>query len=119
MRPVTPFSRPQKISGTLLTSGSSEFLVSVEMSELSNNPGQVAEDELLTQLASELQRLANTVKKEIKRNRRLASLSGLAAMGPLHAMLTETLAQRLTQPNSISPAVESESPKDTVFPGYV
>jgi hypothetical protein len=78
------------------------------------------DDDVVLEMAGELRRLATVLVKDVRRNAVLPSLSELAAMGPLHAMLMNALSARLGRPAS---DLESDGATDPgpqpPTPGYL
>ncbi len=81
-------------------------------------PEPAIDHDVMVELAAELHRLTTGLKRDLQREAILPSLSELAAMRPLHTMLTKALSAQLAQ-SATSPSESATAGGTTAFPGYL
>jgi hypothetical protein len=84
-----------------------------------NQSERTLNNEALLDLAAELHRLVLGLKRDLQRNAVLPGLSDLAAMRPLHAILTEALTARVGEGKQDDDVVNSEHKAEYEIPGYL
>jgi len=118
---VTLFIRSRDVflDAMVLTLATRTILGSYAMADHDSTPTEPLRDDVLVALADELHRLVVGLKRDLRRNAVLPSLSDLTAMRPLQAMLTEALSSRVQRSHSGDSDIGEEISHDGTTPGYL
>lgn len=87
--------------------------------EVETKPKEDQRAQMLVEVAEELQRLANSVLREMRRGNSLPCLSSLFAMKPLQSMIASRLTERFEKDDTSEDASTEAVDSEFTIPGYL